>query len=133
MTHEPGSRDATAFKGKQGVARILAAAGYSGSGLKMAWRHEAAFREECFLLSVFVPAAFWLGRTTSETALLLMSCLMVLIVELLNTCVEVVVDRIGLEHHELSGRAKDIASAALFLSLLQVLVVWGLVVWGRFA
>ncbi len=124
---------ATSLKGKQGLVRIIAAAGNSMKGFRDTWQHEAAFREECYLLCIFLPAAFWLGQTAAQIALLLMSCFIVLIVELLNTAVEVVVDRIGMEYHELSGRAKDIGSAAVFLGLTQVLVVWGLVAWQRFA
>ena len=126
------SNSAQSFKGKQGLARIMAAAANSMKGLKEAWQHEAAFREECMLLCLFLPAAFWLGKTGTQIALLLLSCLLVLIVELLNTAVEVAIDRVGMEHHELSGRAKDVASAAVFLSLVQVLVVWGLIAWERF-
>jgi diacylglycerol kinase (ATP) len=120
------------LKGKQGLERVLAAARYSWSGLKQAWQHEAAFREECVLLCGFFPAAFWLGEDAVQVAILLMSCLLVLIVELLNSAVETVVDRVGMERHELSGRAKDMGSAAVFLSLAQVLLVWGLVAWQRF-
>jgi len=127
------SDSAISLKGKQGLERILAAAGYSWSGLKQAWRHEAAFREECWLLCFFFPAAFWLGENSVQIAILLMSCFVVLIVELLNSAVESVVDRVGMERHELSGRAKDMGSAAVFLSLAQVLVVWSLVAWQRFA
>lgn len=127
------SNSAASLKGKQGIERIIAAAGNSLKGFKQAWQHEAAFREECFLLCLFVPAAFWLGSDGLQIAVLLMSCLIVLIVELLNTAVEVAIDRVGMERHELSGRAKDVASAAVFLSLAQVLVVWGLVAWQRFA
>ena len=121
------------LKGKQGLVRVLAATRYSWNGLKQAWQHEAAFREECGLLCVFFPAALWLGQSGTQIAVLLMSCFMVLIVELLNSAVETVVDRIGKEYHELSGRAKDIGSAAVFLSLMQVLVVWSLIAWQRFA
>jgi diacylglycerol kinase (ATP) len=82
---------------------------------------------------VLVPAAVWLGETAVERALLIGSCLLVLIVELLNSGIEAVVDRVGTEHHRLSGQAKDLGSAAVFLSLLLVLVVWGLIAWARFA
>lgn len=119
-------------KGRRGLQRLVAATGHSVRGFKQAWQHEAAFREECYLLCLFAPAAFWLGQDLFQVAVLLMSCLVVLLVELLNSAIEAVVDRVGLEHHELSGRAKDIASAAVFLSLAQVLLVWGLVAWNRF-
>lgn len=130
---QPAPESAASLKGKQGIERIIAAAGNSVRGLRDTWQHEAAFREECALLCIFVPAAFWLGRTPAQIALLLMSCMIVLIVELLNTSVEVAIDRIGMEHHELSGRAKDVASAAVLLSLLQVVIVWSLVAWERFS
>jgi diacylglycerol kinase (ATP) len=121
------------LKGKQGLARLVSATINSLQGFRQAWQHEAAFREECLLLALFFPLAFWLGQTPGTIALLLVSGLVILIVELLNTAVEAVVDRIGLERHELSGRAKDVASAAVFLSLVQFLLVWGLVAWQRFA
>lgn len=127
------SDSAHALKGKQGAERIRAAFFNSLRGLQQAWRYEAAFREECLLLCLFGPAAFWLGKTGTQVAALLLSCLLVLIVELLNTAVEITVDRVSMDRHELSGRAKDVASAAVFLSLVQVLVVWGLVAWERFS
>lgn len=118
--------------GRKGLARILAAAGYSWSGFQQAWEHEAAFREELLLLLLFVPAAFWMGQTAVETAILLMSCLLVLITELLNSAVEAIVDLASPEIHPLAGRAKDIGSAAVFVALLQVLVVWGVIGYARF-
>jgi diacylglycerol kinase (ATP) len=133
MTATDGENSAASLKGKQGLERIIAAGGNSVRGLRETWRNEAAFREECALLCIFLPSAFWLGKTPTQIAVLLMSCLLVLIVELLNTSVEVAIDRIGMERHELSGRAKDVASAAVLLSLLQVVIVWSLVAWERFA
>lgn len=129
---DASNNSAASLKGKQGIERVLAALRYSWSGLKQAWQHEAAFREECVLLCLFFPAAFWLGETPLQVALLVMSCLLVLIVELLNSAIETVVDRVGLERHELSGRAKDMGSAAVLISLLQVVLVWSLVAWQRF-
>ncbi len=117
--------------GRTGMARLIAATGYSWSGFQQAWQHEAAFREELLLLIVLVPAAFWLGQTAVETAILLMSCLVVLITELLNSAVEAVVDLASPDIHPLAARAKDIGSAAVFVALIQVLVVWGLMVWSR--
>jgi len=130
---ESSSVEVDSLKGKQGLPRVIAAAKNSVKGLKFTWQAEAAFREECLLLLLFVPGAFLLGETGVQIALLLMSCIFVLIVELLNTGIELVVDRIGLEFHELSGKAKDVASAAVFISLLQVPLVWGLIAWQRFA
>jgi diacylglycerol kinase (ATP) len=105
---------------------------FSAQGFARAWRHEAAFRQEIALTVVLAPAAFWLGRTPLEIALLVGVCLVVLIAELLNTAVEAAVDRHGDEQHELSGAAKDLGSAAVFVSLVLVLVVWGAVAWDRF-
>jgi diacylglycerol kinase (ATP) len=133
MHKNESENSAAALRGKQGMARIIAAADNSMNGFRTAWLNEAAFRQECVLLCCFVPAAFWLGQTATQVALLLMSCFVVLIVELLNTAVELVVDRISMERHELSGRAKDVASAAVLLGLTQLLVVWGLTAWQRFA
>ncbi|MEO8465371.1 MAG: diacylglycerol kinase [Gammaproteobacteria bacterium] len=117
--------------GNTGVRRIVNAAFFSFAGLKTAWQNEAAFRQECLLCVVLMPAGVWLGQNAVERALLLGSCLLVLIVELLNTAVEHVVDRVGTDHHRLSGQAKDLGSAAVFMTLLLVLVVWGLIGWSR--
>ncbi|ROH89096.1 diacylglycerol kinase [Stagnimonas aquatica] len=116
--------------GIKGWARLLRATRVSYWGLGWALREEEAFRIELALCLVLVPVALWLGEGGVERALLLMSLFAVLITELLNTAVEVVVDRIGTERHPLSGRAKDLGSAAVHLSLLQVPVVWGLVLFG---
>jgi diacylglycerol kinase (ATP) len=118
--------------GNTGVRRIVNATFYSFAGLRTAWRNEAAFRQECALAIVLIPLGVWLGRTAVERALLIGSCLIVLIVELLNTAVEFVVDRVGTDHHELSGRAKDLGSAAVFVSLALALLVWALIGWERF-
>ena len=118
--------------GNTGIRRILNATVFSAQGFSRAWRHEAAFRQELVLTALLTPAAFWLGRTPVEIALLVGACLVVLITELLNTAVEAAVDRHGDEHHELSGAAKDLGSAAVFVSLVLVLVVWGAVAWDRF-
>ena len=119
--------------GNTGLKRIVNATFYSLAGLRAAWRGESAFRQESLLCVVLIPAAFWLGTTAVERTLLIGSCLLVLIVELLNSGIEAAVDRIGDEHHDLSGRAKDLGSAAVFLSLTLVVVVWGLIAWDRLA
>ena len=119
--------------GNTGFRRIFRAARYSSQGLKHAWRHEAAFRQEVGITVILVPAALWLGTTPLERWLLIASCGLVLMVELLNCAVEATVDRFGGERHELSGRAKDLGSAAVFLSLAIVLATWGTVAWQRFA
>jgi diacylglycerol kinase (ATP) len=118
--------------GNTGIRRIINATFFSLAGLRAAWRHESAFRQETLLCVVLIPTAFWLGQTAVERSLLIGSCLLVLIVELLNSGVEAVVDRVGHEHHDLAGRAKDMGSAAVFVSLALVLVVWGLIAWSRF-
>ena len=113
--------------GNTGLTRIIKAAGYSWAGLKAAFTHEAAFRQELALCVVMIPIAVWLGQTGIERAVLIGSLLLVLIVELLNSAIEAVVDRFGGEQHELSGRAKDIGSAAVFIALLNVAIVWVLI------
>lgn len=113
--------------GETGLKRICSAAGYSAKGLRACWQHEAAFRQEVLACIVLVPLALYLGENGVERALLIGACVLVLIVEVLNSSVEAVVDRIGPEHHELSGQAKDLGSAAVMLALLNVAVVWGLV------
>jgi len=118
--------------GNVGIGRILRAAVYSAQGFGHAWKHEAAFRQEVVLTLVLVPVAVWLGQNVVERALLIGVCLIVLIVEFLNSAVEAAIDRHGDEHHELSGRAKDLGSAAVFVSLMLVVLVWGAVAWQRF-
>ncbi|MDQ7015963.1 MAG: diacylglycerol kinase [Gammaproteobacteria bacterium] len=113
--------------GNTGLKRILNAGRYSWLGLQAAYRGEAAFRQELWLVLVLAPLALWLGEGGVEKALLLGSLLIVLIVELLNSAIEAVVDRFGDEWHELSGMAKDMGSAAVLLALLLVLLTWGLV------
>lgn len=113
--------------GRTGAARVVAAMGYSWRGLLAAYQHEAAFRQELVLCAVLAPLGLWLGHSGVERALLLGSLFLVLIVEVLNSAIESVVDRVSDEHHELSGRAKDMGSAAVFISLACVVVVWLLV------
>ena len=118
--------------GNTGIRRIVNATFYSLAGLRAAWQHEAAFRQEVMLAVVLIPTGIWLGRNAVERSLLIGSCLLVLIVELLNSGLEAIVDRVGLEPHRLSGPAKDLGSAAVFVSLALVLVIWGLIAWERF-
>jgi diacylglycerol kinase (ATP) len=117
----------------RGLRRILNAFGFSMAGFRACFRHEEAFRQEVYVLLVLVPLGLWLGNGPLERALLVSSLLIVPIVELLNSAVEANVDRVGLEKHELSRRAKDIASAAVFLSIVLAAVVWGLVLLPRLA
>lgn len=118
--------------GNSGLGRILRAIRFSAQGLTSAWKNEAAFRQELLLVVVLLPVAVWLGQTALERAVLIGCLLVVLIVELLNSAIEAAIDRHGDEMHELSGRAKDMGSAAVLVSLLLVAVVWGLIAAGRF-
>jgi len=112
---------------KTGLRGIINATGYSLCGLKAAWRTEAAFRQEALLMVILLPLALLLGKNGVERALLVSVCLVVLVAELLNSAIEAVVDRIGPEHHPLAGAAKDLGSAAVFVSLVLVVMVWALV------
>jgi diacylglycerol kinase (ATP) len=106
-------------------ARILKAARWSMQGLQAAWMHESSFRLEVYLFVVLAPIGWWLGQTPVERVLLIGSMLLVLSVELLNSAVEAVIERYGPEFHELAGRAKDMGSAAVFVVMVNVLLVWG--------
>ncbi|MGS3136787.1 diacylglycerol kinase [Aeromonas sanarellii] len=116
--------------GATGITRIINATGYSMKGLKSAWINEAAFRQELVLILLLMPLAFWIGDSLNEILLLVCISWLVVIVEVLNSAIEAVVDRIGSEHHELSGRAKDLGSAAVFIALALNSLVWGALV-GR--
>jgi len=118
--------------GNTGIRRIIRATRFSAQGLAQAWKHEAAFRQETVLLIVLIPVALWLGDTVLTRVLLIGVCLLVLIVELINSAIEAAIDRHGQEQHELSGRAKDMGSAAVFVSLTVVVLVWGAIIFDRF-
>ena len=120
------------FKGRTGLDRVLRATGYSLAGLKTAYRGESAFRQEAWVAVVLLPAAFWLGRSWVEVVLLAGTVTLVLIVELLNSGIEAAIDRVSFELHDLSKRAKDLASAAVFLSLMLCAAVWASAAWHRF-
>ena len=117
-------------KGKTGLRRVWNAFLYSVDGLRAAFGHEDAFRQEVLLAAILIPVAFFLPASGLGKALMIAAVLLVLIVELLNSAVEAAVDRISLENHKLAKRAKDIGSAAVFLSLLNAPVVWLLVLFG---
>ncbi len=121
-----------AYVQRKGFKRIYNAFFYSMSGLAAAWKYEEAFRQEVILATVLLPTAFWLGENTLQISLLVFSVFVVLITELLNTSIEVAIDRISDEKHELSKRAKDIGSAAVFVSLAALTIVWGLIIYERF-
>lgn len=117
-------------KGKTGLRRVWNALFYSIDGLRAAYRHEDAFRQEVLLAVLLIPVACFVPVSGLGKAMLIGSVLLVLVVELLNSAVEATVDRISLENHRLAKRAKDIGSAAVLLSLANVTIVWGLVIFG---
>lgn len=117
------------FKGKKGFVRLWNALGYSRDGLVAAWKNEAAFREELMLAAVAIPLALFLGQTGVDRALLVGSIIVILIVEILNSALEAVVDKASPEKHELAKRAKDMGSAAVLLSLINAAAVWACVLW----
>ncbi|MFM9914083.1 MAG: diacylglycerol kinase [Methylophilaceae bacterium] len=116
------------YKGKTGIRRLINAFNYSCAGLKTAYKNEDAFRQEVLLAAMLIPLAIYLEVSTVERILMIGSVLLLIIVELLNSAVEATVDRISLDHHKLAARAKDIGSAAVLMSLVNLLVVWGLII-----
>jgi diacylglycerol kinase (ATP) len=119
-----------AYSGNTGFNRLIKATQFTRQGILAAYQHEEAFRQEVWLTIVLIPLGIYLGDNGVEKALLVGSVLLLPIVEILNSAIEAVVDRIGQEKHELSGRAKDMGSAAVALTVLLVIVVWGLVLFG---
>ena len=113
------------------IARLIRALGYSLAGIKAAFQNEAAFRLEVILFIFFAPLALWLGNNGIERALLLGSLLLVLIVEVINSSIEATVDRVGMEHHTLAGRAKDMGSGAVLLALVNAGLIWSLLLLDR--
>ena len=132
MTSPPPDAFANPQKLRRGLSRIWHATGYSLQGLRAGWR-ETAFRQEALAALVLVPLAVYVGRGWVQVALLAGSVLLVMIVELLNSAIEAAIDRIGLERHELSGRAKDMGSAAVLLALLLAVGIWTAAIVERFA
>jgi diacylglycerol kinase (ATP) len=120
-----------ANRNQGGIRRIILAAGYSMGGLRQAWQHEAAFRQEALGAIVLIPLGLWLGHSPVDRVLLVGSVILVVIVELLNSAVEATVDRVGMDTHELSGRAKDMGSAAVLLALLICGFTWAAILWDR--
>lgn len=112
---------------------MLAAARWSLQGLAAAWYHESSFRLEVYLFVILAPLAWWLGATGVERVLLIAPMVLVLVIELLNSAVEAVIERYGPEQHELAGRAKDMGSAAVFLAMLLVVLSWAALLWPRLA
>jgi diacylglycerol kinase (ATP) len=115
----------------RGPGRIMMALKWSLQGLRAAWLHESSFRLEVYLLVVLTPIALWLGHSAIERVLLIGSCLLVLSLELVNSAIETVIERYGAEANELAGRAKDMASAAVFVLMLNVAMTWGLILGPR--
>lgn len=118
------------YKGKTGLTRLINAFNYSCAGLKTAYKNEDAFRQEVLLALVLIPLAFYLEHHAVERVLMVGSVLLLIIVELLNSAIEATVDRISLDHHRLAKRAKDIGSAAVLISLLNLAMVWGLILFS---
>jgi diacylglycerol kinase (ATP) len=115
------------YKGKTGLVRLWNAFGYSLAGFRAAYKHEDAFRQEALIAAILIPLALWLPVGYLSKALMISSVLLVIMIELLNSAIEATVDRISLENHNLAKRAKDIGSSAVLVSLINVVVVWGLV------
>ena len=118
--------------GKTGLRRLLDATGYSMKGIGAIWRNEAAFRQEVALALVLLPLSFFLAANPLQWLLLVAPLVLVLVVELLNSAIESVVDRIGPERHELAGRAKDMGSAAVFFCIVLIVLSWGTIAWQNF-
>ncbi len=114
------------------LGHIFKAVIYSWDGVKAAWINEMAFRIETIVIALLLPIGIWIGETAVERALLIGSSMLILIIELLNSAVENVVDRIGPEHHILSKQAKDLGSAAAAVAMLTAAIIWGLIVYERF-
>ncbi len=124
---EPSTPDASSHKGKTGLKRVCNAFFYSMAGFSAAFKNEDAFRQEVWLACILIPLALFLPVTGVGKALMIGAVLLVLMVELLNSAIEATVDRVSIEHHPLAKRAKDIGSAAVFVSLANVAIVWALV------
>ena len=116
----------------RGPAGVLRAARWSMLGLRAAWLHESSFRLEVCLFAVLGPLGWWLGATPVEQVLLIGSCLLVMAMELMNSSMEAVIERFGPERHELAGRAKDLGSAAVFVLMVNVVLVWALLLLPRY-
>lgn len=120
-------------KGKNtGFRRLYNATRYTFFGFVSAWKNEEAFRQEIFILLILFPLGIWLGESASQRVILIGSWFIVIITELINSAIEAVVDRIGTEYHKLSGQAKDMASAAVFVSIIFVIMTWSVVLLDRF-
>lgn len=126
----PPAGEVSHHKGKTGLRRVWNALFYSMSGFRAAFKHEDAFRQEVILAAILIPAAFFLRHAAVDRAILIGSVLLVLLAELVNSAIEATVDRISLEDHKLAKRAKDIGSAAVFVTLVNVVAMWALILLG---
>ena len=131
-TREKGNEGQMTKPGRKGLARLVDATRYSWQGFKAAWLHEEAFRMEATLALAFVPLAFFIGQTPAHQIALVITCGLVILAEVINTAIESIVDRIGPEHDPLSGQAKDLGSAAVFVTLSLFLLVWLMSLWHYF-
>ena len=118
--------------GKTGLTRIIEATGHSIRGLRACWQHETAFRQDVIISLVLLALSFFVAESTTQWLALIAPLFLLVIVELLNSAIEAAVDRIGHEHHELSGRAKDFGSAAVFLCWFLIAASWGSIAWTNF-
>lgn len=118
--------------GLTGISRIFAASRNSFRGIRDAWQHEAAFRQDVTLSVILLILSFWLARTLMEWLILIIPLFLLIIVEILNSAIENTVDRFGAERHVLSGRAKDMGSAAVMFCLVLIAIVWGSMTWSRY-
>ena len=132
IIHDIGGGVILAGDNKRGVQRIINAFKYTFAGLKAAWIYEEAFRQEIILLIVVIPLGIWTGTSCTQRAILIGFYLIIPLMELLNSSIEAIVDRVGEERHALSGRAKDLGSAAVFLSICTAVITWGIIAWERF-
>ena len=131
-TSDNGNQGQMTKPGRKGLARLVDATRYSWQGFKAAWLHEEAFRMEATLALAFVPLAFFIGQTPAHQIALVITCGLVILAEVINTAIESIVDRIGPEHDPLSGQAKDLGSAAVFVTLSLFLLVWLVSLWHYF-
>lgn len=115
-----------------GIRRLVNATRYSLQGVRSAFQQEVAFRQESWVLLAGVPLAFWLGQSVWQSALLIASLLLIMVVEMINSALETLVDRVGMDYNELSGRTKDMGSAAVLLTILIAIILWTAVLWQRF-
>lgn len=115
----------------RGLQRWINATRYSWQGLRSAVKHEEAFRQETIALFIGLPAALWIATTLWQAAILIASLLLIMVVEMINSALEALVDRVSTDFHELSGRTKDMGSAAVLLTIFIAMVVWGAAIWGK--